>query len=138
MKVREGTTQAKVLAYLKTGHSLDLAKAISLFGYIRLSCAIEGLRKKGYKIITESVKGPQGNVFTFYRLNFKVTEETPVGTIVKVRSGLPDVEEWAEMRAEVFGNAILNDPGDPPLYCRLCLPGEEVWLFHDECELVYE
>lgn len=61
------TIKAKVLDYLKTGHTLDNAKAMSMFGYFRLPVAIQGLRKDAHVIKTESFEGPEGTTFTFYR-----------------------------------------------------------------------
>jgi hypothetical protein len=61
------TIKAKVLSYLKQGHSLDNAKAMSMFGYFRLPVAIQGLRRDAHVIKTESCEGPEGNTFTFYR-----------------------------------------------------------------------
>lgn len=61
------TIKAKVLSYLKQGHSLDNAKAMSMFGYFRLPVAIQGLRRDAHVIKTESFEGPEGNTFSFYR-----------------------------------------------------------------------
>lgn len=81
--VTPGTKTAKVLGYLKTGHSLDMSKAIALWGHIRLSDVIFRLRNKGYPITTEVVKnGPVE--FAIYRLANHPTRDTKKGTRVKV------------------------------------------------------
>jgi hypothetical protein len=87
--VKQGTVQAKVLDYLKTGHSLDLLKATALFGMIRLSDAVMKLRKKGYPIETVEVEKADGGVMSMYRFNKRVTKDTPEGT--KVRTIFGDV-----------------------------------------------
>lgn len=76
---------SKVLAYLKTGHSLDMPKAVGMWGHIRLSDMIFKLRKKGHDIRTELVKN--GDVeFAIYRLQRVIDENTPAGTKVRVKS----------------------------------------------------
>jgi len=82
------TIKAKVLSYLKQGHSLDNAKAMSMFGYFRLPVAIQGLRRDAHVIKTESCEGPEGTTFTFYRYQGKLTlgmkVKTPLGVIANV------------------------------------------------------
>lgn len=87
MKTKQ-TLKSKVLAYLKTGHSLDNAKAMSMYGYFRLPVAIQGLRRDAHVIKTESCEGPEGTTFTFYRyqgqLKVGMTVETPNGAFARV------------------------------------------------------
>ena len=69
-----GTTEDQVLSYLKTGHSLDDAKAVSLMGYCRLSSAIHKLRLKGWPILTQrTTAGPLKKDLTTYVLPSKVS-----------------------------------------------------------------
>lgn len=75
---KAGTKVAQVLDYLQQGYHLDLPKAISIWGYIRLSVAIEALRKYGYDIRTLSVTGPTGTTLTFYKLFPKMADGTKV------------------------------------------------------------
>lgn len=83
--VTPGTKTAKVLASLNTGHSLDMPKAIALWGHIRLSDVIFRLRNKGYKITTEIVKnGPVE--FAIYRLPKTPSRDTKKGTRVRITS----------------------------------------------------
>lgn len=81
--VTPGTKTAKVLSYLQTGHSLDIPKAIGMWGHIRLSDVIFRLRGKGYNITTEIVKN--GAVeFAIYRLPQTPNRDTKKGTRVRV------------------------------------------------------
>ena len=75
---KAGTKVAQVLEYLQGGYLLDLPKAISIWGYIRLSVAVEALRKYGYDIRTLSVTGPTGTTLTFYKLFPKMADGTKV------------------------------------------------------------
>jgi hypothetical protein len=69
-----GTAECQILAYLKTGHSLDAAKAVSIMGYCRLSSAIHKLRLKGWPILTQrAVAGPLQKSLTTYVLPSKVS-----------------------------------------------------------------
>lgn len=77
---RRETQQDKVLAYLLTGHSLDLPKAMAMFGYIRLSDIVFKLRKKGHLIPNETFKGPEGNTLSFYTYTGFVGEGSRVRT----------------------------------------------------------
>lgn len=73
------TMQHKVLEYLDSGHTLDNAKAMAMWGYFRLSHAIHELRKKGNLIMTQVVKMPEGNTLSFYRkANLKVGDKVKV------------------------------------------------------------
>lgn len=68
------TTEEQVLSYLETGHSLDDAKAFTLFGYCRLSSAIHKLRLKGWPILTQrATAGPLRKAITTYVLPRKVS-----------------------------------------------------------------
>lgn len=98
MKVRAGTIQAKVLSYLQTGHSLDNMKATALFGSIRLSGAILGLREKAHCIKTETFKGPEGNTMSFYRYMGELTVGSKVTVNHCVHGTVTDV---ASYRGEV-------------------------------------
>ena len=81
--VTPGTKTAKVLDYLKTGHSLDFPKAIGMWGHIRLSDVVFRLRGKGYPITTEVVQN--GNVeYAIYRLPKTPNRDTKKGTRVRV------------------------------------------------------
>lgn len=80
---RKDTSKAKVLNYLKTGHTLSNSKAMAMFGYFRLPVAIQGLRRDGHIIRTESFKGPEGTTMSYYRY---VGELKP-GTSVAVTGG---------------------------------------------------
>lgn len=78
MKPKE-TIKAKVLSYFKTtGHNLDNAKAMAMFGYFRLPVAVQSLRKQGHVIRTETFKGPEGNTMSFYTYRGELKEGTPV------------------------------------------------------------
>jgi hypothetical protein len=115
------TYQDKVLRYLKTGHSLDLPKAIALFGICRLSAAVWELRKKGYDIRTLQVKGPEGNEFSIYTLPKKIDKDTRIGSRVVVVKSCVDTE----FRGKA-GVLVRND-GDliRPLWVLLDGDGEE-------------
>lgn len=117
--VRPGTNQEKVLNYLKTGHSLDNAKALSLYGYFRFSDVIHDLREKGYDIRTESSEPVEGKTFTVYRYyppmrhgkKVKVLRPGPYyGHIGRV------VEDWGkyggycQVRFDYATNGIVNVP----------------------------
>lgn len=83
--VNAGTVQAKVLAYLLTGHSLDLPKAIAMWGHVRLSDAIHKLRNKGHNIVTKMIDVPHSPVkFSVYVLSKEPFEGTPQGTLVQI------------------------------------------------------
>lgn len=88
---KEGTVQELVLNYLLTGHSLDLPKAIAMWGHVRLSDAIHKLRKKGHNIITDTIEVPGGDIsFAVYRLSKEPTKDTPTGTRVRITEEYPD------------------------------------------------
>lgn len=90
---KPGTKTSKVLSYLKTGHSLDMPKAIALWGHIRLSDAIFRLRDKGWPITTEVVKN--GDVeFAIYRLLKAPTRDTKKGTRVRVLHSADCAEQY--------------------------------------------
>lgn len=90
---KEGTVQELVLNYLLTGHSLDLPKAIAMWGHVRLSDAIHKLRKKGHNIITDTIEVPGGDIsFAVYRLSKEPTKDTPPGTRVRITEEYPNKE----------------------------------------------
>ena len=89
-KPQANSYQDKVLKYLKTGHSLDLPKALALFGICRLSSAVLELRKKGFDVRTTEIKGPEGNKFSFYTLPKKIDKDTRIGTRVRVTKAASD------------------------------------------------
>jgi hypothetical protein len=60
--------QAKVLAYLKSGHSITALEALRRFGSMRLAVHIHKLRALGHEIVTERVKR-NGKSFGRYSLS---------------------------------------------------------------------
>lgn len=140
IKIKPGTTLEKVFKYLQTGHSLDNAKAIAMWGYIRLSCAINQLRKKGVTIYTSSFQSTDGNTVSFYRLALTVDEETPIGVQVRVK-------KTAEPYPEALGFIKEHDPenfrSQPELrgcHVEVRTAPDETELefyFYNELEIVY-
>lgn len=85
---KPGSIRAKVLSYLLTGHSLDLPKAIAMWGHIRLSDAIMALRRSGHNIITGNIEVPDSSTeFGYYKLLKQPFKGTLPGTRVHVTKG---------------------------------------------------
>lgn len=104
-KVTPGTKTFKVLKYLETGHSLDIPKAIALWGHVRLSDIIFRLRNKGYPITTEVIEnGPVK--FAIYRLPKVPNKDTKEGTLVRINTTAPDRYHGMKGRIEKnFGDS---------------------------------
>lgn len=117
---RRETQQDKVLAYLLTGHSLDLPKAMAMFGYIRLSDIIFKLRRKGHIIPCETFKGPEGNTLSFYTYAGFVGE----GAVVKTKTD----DSYNGRR----GTVLRVDDGE--CLVKLRWEPEGVWFNRDELE----
>lgn len=134
--VTPGTKTAKVLAYLKTGHSLDIPKATALWGHIRLSDVIFRLRAKGYPITTEVVKnGPVE--FAIYRLPKLPSRDTKKGTRVKV---LPNAECHKDYHGKVGFLRCHTIPGTPEagFDCLVHVAGTQgtVAFHYNELEII--
>ena len=114
---KAGTKVAQLLDYLQQGYHLDLPKAISIWGYIRLSVAVEALRKYGHDIRTLSVTGPTGTTLTFYKLFPKMAD----GTKVRVRP-------TEGVNAKYYGltGAVEEDYGTFGGYARVRVTGHPV------------
>jgi hypothetical protein len=122
---------AKVLAYLQTGHSLDISKATALWGHMRLSDTVFRLRAKGYPIQTEVVQSESSDVqFAIYRLPRMPSKDTPVGTKVRV---LPDVD-----CAGSVGIVTVADDGDVemPMHVTFADDEDAVCFDYNELEII--
>jgi len=58
---------SRILAYLRAGHKLTPLESLEMFGCFRLGARIYDLKKAGHKIISESVKLPNGKRVAQYR-----------------------------------------------------------------------
>lgn len=132
--VTPGTKTAKVLAYLNTGHSLDMPKAIALWGHIRLSDVIFRLRNKGYKITTEIIKnGPVE--FAIYRLPKTPNRDTKKGTRVRVLESADVSPDFKGKVGFLRRHAI---PGESAFECYVHIVGETgtVSFHYNELEII--
>lgn len=125
MKIDPTTLQGKVLTYLKTGHSIDTAKATAMFGVFRLPVAIQYLRKKGVDVRTEIAKPPEGPSFAVYTLPKVIDKDTLPGTRVVVTG--------AQTRNGQQG-VILDIGQSLPFPVKVCLDetGDVFPYFYDE------
>lgn len=132
--VTPGTKTAKVLHYLQTGHSLDIPKAIGMWGHIRLSDVVFRLRKKGYPITTEMVQN--GSVeFAIYRLPKTPNRDTKKGTRVKV---LESAGVASAFLGKVGFLRCHSIPGESTFECHVHVAGHSgtVAFNYNELEII--
>lgn len=130
------TKTAKVLDYLKTGHSLDFPKAIAMWGHIRLSDVIFRLRKKGVQIKTEIIESASSDVkFAIYRLPKYPTKDTKKGERVKVIAdpGSP-VDSYSGRVGRIVGFDWESHDGVTVLV-RIPSSGD-TWFMPEELEVI--
>ena len=133
--VTPGTKTAKVLAYLQTGHSLDIPKAIGMWGHIRLSDVVFRLRAKGYKITTEIVKN--GSVeFAIYRLPKTPNRDTKKGTRVRVTAAFTGSPERIGKIGFLRCHTIKSESQDFECYVHVAGEPGSLAFNYNELEII--
>lgn len=68
------TKRAKILAYLQSGRPLTPMQAITWWKATRLADDVYQLKKKGYVIYTEMVKGKSGGKYARYHMDVTASQ----------------------------------------------------------------
>ena len=63
------TQEARILAYMKQGHTITPVEALTMFGCFRLGARIADIKADGYLVHTEMIKDPRtGKRYAQYSL----------------------------------------------------------------------